>query len=309
MKNIYLIKSSSFHLTDMLIKDISGNNDNITIVSLMDTSIYNCIEDASYFGLFDGPRVIVIKDTKYFGGKFNYEEESEAIKKFLNNMDETLTIVFVCDSIVTTKDLTKTAVSLGAKIIDKSTLGEEDISNIISDYTKEKGIKIDAKATNLILKNADNNIDIALTEIDKLSNVDAIITETIVNEYGTKIESDETFAFIDAVVHKDFKTAFDILDVLITKNTEVNGIISLLARRYAEMYIAKSVTPNDMSDDDLAKRLNYKKGGKIYFIRKDAKIYTLDQLKEIIINLSILDKKVKTGTSPVYGLKELLLSL
>ena len=224
-------------------------------------------------------------------------------------MDETLTIIFVCDSIVTTKDLTKTAVSLGAKIIDKSTLEEEDISNIISDYTKEKGIKIDAKATNLILKNADNNIDIALTEIDKLSNVDAIITETIVNEYGTKIESDETFAFIDAVVHKDFKTAFDILDVLITKNTEVNGIISLLARRYAEMYIAKSVTPNDMSDDDLAKRLNYKKGGKIYFIRKDAKIYTLDQLKEIIINLSILDKKVKTGTSPVYGLKELLLSL
>lgn len=309
MKNIYLIKSPSFHLTDMLIKDISNGQENITIVSLMNTSIYDCIEDASYFGLFDGPRVIVIKDTKYFGGKFNYEEESEAIKKFLSNMDDTLTCIFVCDSIVTSKDLTKTAVSLGAKIIDKTNLEEDDISSIILSYTKDNDIKIDSKAINLILKNADNNLDIAITEIDKLSNVDKVITEAIVNEYGTKIESDETFAFIDAVIHKDFKNAFDILDTLLQKNAEVNGIISLLARRYAEMYICKSVTPNDMSDDDLAKRLNYKKGGKIYFIRKDAKIYTLDQLKEIIINLSLLDKKVKTGTSPVYGLKELLLSL
>ncbi len=309
MKNIYLIKSSSYHLTDLLINELAHDNDNITIVSLSDTTIYNCIEDASYYGLFDGPRVIVIKDTKYFGGKFNYEEESEAIKKFLNSMDESLTCIFICDSILTTKDLTKTAISLGAKVIDKTTLTEEDIDNIISSYTKDKNIKLDAKATDLILKNADNNIDIALMEIDKLSNINNIITEDIVSEYGSKIESDETFAFIDAVVHKDFNSAFAILDTLLIKNTEVNGLISLLARRYTEMYIAKSVSPDDMSDDELAKRLNYKKGGKIYFIRRDAKIYTLDQLKEIIINLSILDKKVKTGTSPVYGLKELLLSL
>ena len=76
MKEIYLLSSSSYNIINLQIKEIAVNNENITYHSLNDVTIYDCIDDASYFGLLDDDRIIVIKDVKYFGGKFNYEEET-----------------------------------------------------------------------------------------------------------------------------------------------------------------------------------------------------------------------------------------
>jgi DNA polymerase III delta subunit len=309
MKNVYLIKSISYHLTDLLIKDIIKDNNNVTTISLMNTSIYDCIDDASYYGLFSDPRVIILKDVKYFGGKFNYEEESTAIKNFISNISDDLTIIFICDSILKTKDLTKYFISGGATIIDKSELLDDDINNLISDYSKSLNVSVDAKAKLLLLKNANNDIDVVLSEIEKISNVSNNITEDLVKEYGSIVNSDETFNFIDAVVQKNFNSMFNLLDNLISNGSEVLGLISLLANRYSTMYIVKSADIDRVSDEEIAKLLNYKNPKRLYYVRKEAKIYTLDQLKEIIINLSTLDKKIKTGLSPVYGLKELLLNL
>ena len=82
MANLYIIKSPSYRLLNEEIKKIAGEDANITYFSLNEVSIYDCIDDASYFGLFEEKRVIVIKDVKYFGGKFAYEEETEALSKF-----------------------------------------------------------------------------------------------------------------------------------------------------------------------------------------------------------------------------------
>lgn len=309
MKKIYLIKSSSYRVLDNKIKEIIAASTNVTTFSLNDISIYEVIDDASYSGLFNDERFIIIKDVKYFGGKFNYEEESSAISKFLENMDESINIIFVCDNILKSKELTKKVLSLGAEIIDLSELEEDKIMEIIYDYTKSNEISIDDKTIKLLLKNSNNDIDIALMEIDKLSVVTNKIDEKIVASYSSVMESDVTFDFVDAVVGKKFDTVFALLDNLLNNNTEVLGLISLLANRYITIYIVKSADKDHKTDEEIADMLGFKNKGRLYYIRRDGKIYTLDELKEIIINLSILDKKIKTGTSPVYGLKEFLLNL
>lgn len=309
MKKIYLIKALSYRVIDNILESIIKDNTNITTFSLNDVTIYDCIDDASYFGMFDEDRVIVIKDVKYFGGKFNYEEESNAIKNLFEKLDDNITIILICDNILKTKDLTKFAINNGAEIIDKSELEEKDILSIINDYASSIGVKIDEKTVKLLLKKSNNNIDIALMEIDKIANVDKIINENIVNEYSSTINGDETFDFVDAVVQKRFDIVFSLLDKLLNNNTEVLGLISLLANRYSTIYIVKSADKDGLEDESIAELLGFKNKGRLYYIRKDGKIYTIDQLKEIIINLSELDKKIKTGLSPVYGLKELLLNL
>lgn len=309
MKNIYLIKSLSYRVLDNKIHEITADSTNITTLSLNDISIYEVIDDASYLGLFNEARFIIIKDVKYFGGKFNYEEETAAISKFLENMDESINIIFVCDNILKSKELTKKALSLGAKIIDLSELEESEVIKIIHDYSKLNELIIDDKTINLLLKNANNDIDVALMEIDKLSTITNKIDQEIISTYSSVIESDVTFDFVDAVVQKKFNTVFSLLDKLLNNNTEVLGLISLLANRYTTIYIVKSANKDHKTDEEIADMLGFKNKGRLYYIRRDGKIYTLDELKEIIINLSILDKKIKTGTSPVYGLKELLLNL
>ena len=46
---VYLIKSISYRLLNMKIKELCEGYDNITTFSLLDTSIFDCIDDDSYY--------------------------------------------------------------------------------------------------------------------------------------------------------------------------------------------------------------------------------------------------------------------
>lgn len=79
---IYLLKSSSYRILNSEINEITKEISSITTFSLTETDIRDCLDDASYYGLFAEKRAIIIKDTKYFGGKFAYEEESNLLYNF-----------------------------------------------------------------------------------------------------------------------------------------------------------------------------------------------------------------------------------
>lgn len=266
--NIYLIKSISYRLLNMEIDKITKDIPNITTFSLNEVSIYDCIDDASYFGLFDELRAIIIKDTKYFGGKFLYEEESTAIIKFLSNLDKDTTIIFICDDIKKTKELTKSVVKLGAEIKDISSIDAGVFVNLVDDYAKSEGITLDSKARDLIINNSLKNLDIAIQEIDKLSLVDKHITEAIVKEYGSIEEDLETFGFSNAVVAKNFDKAFDLLDKLLNGGVDAYSLIGLLASSFANMYMVKEAVSNRLTDEEIAKLFGYSSTSRVYVMKK-----------------------------------------
>lgn len=309
MSNIHLIASSSYHVINNKIKEIIGDNTNITTSSLNDVTIYDVIDDASYFGLFNEARVIIIKDVKYFGGKYNYEEECKAIENFLSHLGDDVTIIFICDTILKSKDITKKVLTFGAKIYDLSEIDDELFLSIINDYIQENNIKIDPPAIELLRKNSLNNLDVFIQDIDKISNIDSHITLDMVKTYGIRLEELDTFDFSNAVVAKKFDTAFELLDKLIASGVDGFALTGVLASSYTNMFMVRDAVNHGLSDDEIAKKLGYSGTGRVYVMKKNSKIYTLDELKEIIISLSELDIKLKTGYNPVYGIKEFLLNL
>ena len=90
---------------------------------------------------------------------------------------------------------------------------------------------------------------------------------------------------------------------------DIFSIVGVLASSFTNIFIVKDAVNHGLSDEEIAKLLDFKSTGRVYYLKKDGKIYTLDNLKEIIVSLSELDKKIKTGYEPVYSLKEFLLSL
>lgn len=309
MKEIYLLSSSSYNIINLQIKEIASGNENITYQSLNDVTIYDCIDDASYFGLFDENRIIVIKDVKYFGGKFNYEEETNALYNFLSSMDESLKIIFVCDSIVKTKDITKKVVSLGAKIFDLQDLNTDAINEVIANYVNDFDLVLDNDARDLILKNSLNNLDVALKDIEKMSNINKHITVSLVDEYGIKLESVDTFEFSNAVISKNFDKAFSLLDKLFLSGVDEFQILGVLASSYINMFMVRDALNHGLGDEEIAKKLGYSGTGRVYVMKKNSKIYTTDDLKNIIIDLSNLDIKLKSGYNAKYEIKEFLLNL
>lgn len=309
MKEIYLLSSSSYNIINLQIKEIASGNENITYQSLNDVTIYDCIDDASYFGLFDENRIIVIKDVKYFGGKFNYEEETNALYNFLSSMDESLKIIFVCDSIVKTKDITKKVLSLGAKIFDLQDLNTDAINEVIANYVNDFDLVLDNDARDLILKNSLNNLDVALKDIEKMSNINKHITVSLVDEYGIKLESVDTFEFSNAVISKNFDKAFSLLDKLFLSGVDEFQILGVLASSYINMFMVRDALNHGLGDEEIAKKLGYSGTGRVYVMKKNSKIYTTDDLKNIIIDLSNLDIKLKSGYNAKYEIKEFLLNL
>lgn len=309
MKEIYLLSSSSYNIINLQIKEIAAGNDNITYQSLNDVTIYDCIDDASYFGLFDENRIIVIKDVKYFGGKFNYEEETNALYNFLSSMDESLKIIFVCDSIVKTKDITKKVLSLGAKIFDLQDLNTDAINEVIANYVNDSDLVLDNDARDLILKNSLNNLDVALKDIEKISNINKHITVPLVDEYGIKLESVDTFEFSNAVISKNFDKAFSLLDKLFLSGVDEFQILGVLASSYINMFMVRDALNHGLGDEEIAKKLGYSGTGRVYVMKKNSKIYTTEDLKNIIIDLSNLDIKLKSGYNAKYEIKEFLLNL
>ncbi len=309
MKDIYLIASTSYHVINRKIQEINKDNDDVTTFSLNDVSIYDCIDDASYFSMFSSKRILVIKDVKYFGGKFNYEEECNALGNFLTNMPDGLTIIFICDTLSKTKEFTKKVLNLGATIYDATTIDDELFLKLVKEYVNDHNITIDDKTIEELKKRSLNNLDIVIQEIDKISNIASNITMDLVNEYGIKLEDLDIFEFSNAVIAKDFSHAFELLDKLLNGGIDAYSIVGTLASSYTNMYMVRDALNYGLSDEEIAKKLGYSGTGRVYVMKKNSKIYTLEDLKSIIISLSDLDIKLKTGYNPVYSIKEFLLNL
>ena len=71
----------------------------------------------------------------------------------------------------------------------------------------------------------------------------------------------------------------------------------------------KDAEKHGLSEDDIARVLGYSNPYRVTMLKRNGRIYTLEELSDIIHSLYELDKKIKTGYNPVYGLKEFLLDL
>ena len=306
MNRIYLIKSKSSFLLNKKIEELTSGINEIEYYSLNDSDITDVIESLSYYGLFTEEKVVVVKDTKYFGGKFNYEDDMNKIINFLKENDN-IFLIFVCDELLKSKKNTTELVKLGANIINDDEL---DNLTIIKEYTTSINVNIDDVCINKILSNTENNIDMCLNEIDKLSNVSNNITMDIINTYGIVQENnDVAFDFSNAVVAKKMDVAFKLLDNLLLSDPSGISITGILASQFINMYMVRDADTYNLSDEDISSSLGFNNPKRVYMLRKNSKIYTKDDLSEIIINLCELDKKIKSGYKVEYIIKEFLLNL
>ena len=308
MKNIYLIKSDSYFLLNNKINELTEGIEDITKIDLDEATINDVINDASYHSLFGDKKAVVITNTKYFGGKFLYEEDMEVLFNYLSNLDDKTVLLFICNEIAKSKESTKKVLSLGGQIIDLTSLSEEELDQAIDKYLSDNNIRVDKKDRTVLFNRVGNNVDLLLNELLKISIISKNITMDDIDEYSAYNEEDVTFDFSNAVVAKDFNKAFDLLDKLLDKGVDPIILVGLLASSYETLYIIKEMLAKGLNDDQMIELTGFK-SGRVYVNKKNSRIYTLEELRDIIIGLCIVDKKIKTGSNPVYVFKEFLLSI
>lgn len=288
--NTYLIKSFSLRLLNNELEKITKDIPNIIKFSFNETSVREICEECAYYSLLDEKKCVVV-----FG--FKADKDVGIMEDYLKNPNPNTTLVIIMDNFDKRTSLYKN-ISKNGKVIEIAELKYNDLNNSIMNYAKSIGVKLSVDALNKLLLFNNDNYDLVLGELDKISMITNNIDEKEVEEYGAKLVIQENFAMCDAITNKDYKNISSMLSEFESGKGEVIPFVGLLTSTYLLIFHAKNST---LSNDDLAKTLGVHQY-RIKLARDKARKYTSDELYRIFDLLGELDYSLKSMNVSQYGL-------
>lgn len=288
--NTYLIKSFSLRLLNDELEKITKDIPNVIKFSFNETSVKEICEECAYYSLLDEKKCVVV-----FG--FKADKDIGIMEDYLKNPNPNTTLVIVMDSFDKRTSFYKN-ISKNGKVIEIAELKYNDLNNSIMNYAKSIGVKLSVNALNKLLLFNNDNYDLVLGELDKISLITNNIDEKEVEDYGAKLVIQENFAMCDAITNKDYKNISSMLSEFESGKGEVIPFVGLLTSTYLLILHAKNST---LSNEELAKTLGVHQY-RIKLARDKARKYTSDELYKIFDLLGELDYSLKSMNVSPYGL-------
>lgn len=288
--NTYLIKCFSLRLLNEELEKITKDIPNIIKFSFNETSVREICEECAYYSLLDEKKCVIV-----FG--FKADKDVNIMEEYLKNPNPNTTLVLIMDNFDKRTTFYKN-ISKTGKVIEITELKYNDLNNAIMNYAKSIGVKLSVDALNKLLLFNNDNYDLVLGELDKISMIINNIDEKVVEEYGAKLVIQENFAMCDAITNKDYKNISSMLSEFESGKGEVIPFVGLLTSTYLLILHAKNST---LSNDELAKTLGVHQY-RIKLARDKARKYTSDELYRIFDLLGELDYSLKSMNVSQYGL-------
>lgn len=297
----YIIKSNSYRLLKSKINEITNyiDKDNIAYYDLSIDTLKEILEECNYNSLFDNKKAIIVYNTNLFNTKYEYKEDLEILEKYLNSPNPNTELIFIADSINLKKKCVK-------YINDKNNLfelsiNENELSDKVKEYIANIGYKIENKALYNLLNNLNNNFDLILNEIDKIILISKeIITEKDVNDYSIKLEIDNLFDFVDAIIKKDELKIFVYLIDYIKDNKEPAILFSNIASQYRLIYSVKNLIKEGYREKEIASLFKIHEY-RVKLAHNNSYNYSNIELEDKLLLIGKLDEKIKLGNIDKYS--------
>ena len=309
---IYLITGDSIRLIDEEIKKIIKDNTNVETFDLNVIDLESLLEEASYLSLFNEKRFIIAKNASMFGTEKINEKNNELLLKYLDNPNDNTVLIFTYNGKSDSKKKIVKTIKEKYKLINIEKLNYNDLVEKIRLIVKKDGYTIDTDSINYLINNCLNNYDLIYNEIEKIktyySNPCKFIFEDIKQIVSKSIE-DNNFKFIEAVVNKDLKKTFNVLEDLSLLKIEPITLINLLAREYRLMHMIKTLYGDNNNLNYISKELKLQ-NWQTEKMLKNSFSYTLEELEENLLTLTECDIQLKSVYFDKYTLlKSYLLKL
>ena len=148
-----------------------------------------------------------------------------------------------------------------------------------------------------------NNIDILICYKDN----DKKITVADIEKMVKQPLEDNIFSLIDMVLNKNKKAIFKMYNDFKTENIQPSYIISMLINKFQEMYDVYYLARGGADQQSIMDLFNVS-SGKAYYMLKNARQSSLDEIKANLDLLNDLEYQIRTGKVDQYlGLELYLL--
>ena len=305
----YLISSDDIEALNNKIEEIrkSFNQDfDVVRYDLGEDSLYSIIDELSTISLFDNPKFVIVKQANEIAEK--PEKQITELLKTINNRESVNVIIFTDLNKIDFKNdnlanLRKYTIYFDIKIRNIP------LDQYAHDYLLKFGFTIDSQALTELVKYSvnlatlRNNLEILMCFKDENKK----ITSADVNLMIKQPLEDNIFSLIDMVLNNNKKAIFKMYNDFKTENISPTYIVSMLINKFQEMYDVYHLAKGGADQQTIMDLFNVS-SGKAYYMMKNAKQASLDDIKRNLDELMDLDYKIKAGLMDQYlGLELYLL--
>lgn len=296
---VYLISSNSYNIIDDELNKIFNNFDDVEVIDFNKTSLEDIVTSINYVSLFNDEKKIIVKNTPIFSSKNTID--TKILEKYLNDPNENSILVFTTyDKVDERKKITKLIKDKYNYINIKPYSFKELVDKVIAIFKKNK-YTISYDNARYIVNSCLSNYDLIISEINKVllyyKDPQEIKYDDLINIIS-KTMDDNNFHFVDLVIDKNINSLKVLNDLKIQK-IEPLVLLTLLAREYRLMLIAKDLYNKKKSVISIAKELNMQ-DWQIDKIINRSYNYSVKELEDKLISLNDLDYNIKIGNIDKY---------
>jgi DNA polymerase-3 subunit delta len=297
MANNFIIVSDDKVAAGQKVEEISSkfnsSYERLTI-DLSDEGLYALVDELNTVSLFEEPKIITVKSSDSLLNNKNEKAFNELIKS-MNNIDNSNVLIFIfLDKIDYNNERF-------VKLRKYSSFIQVFIKNVpLDEYAKksfeDEGYTVSSQALSL-LASYTNSLESINSAINILKCYKALEKKITDNDVITMISApleDNVYQLVEAVLSNDKKHIFKRYQDLKIVNVMPSYIVSLLLNKFQEMYNVKILSKANVSQDSIASIFNVS-SGRAYYMVKNAKSVTIENIKEKLTLLNDLDVKIKTG--------------
>lgn len=293
----YLIYGEESYLMTKKLKEIIKNANlnfetmNLNQIDCSETSMEEIISQANNLPFFDQHKVIVLKNLFFLTTKKSKDYDLDALFNYFKNPNPQTILIFYSEDKLDERKTSTRTIKKNCQNLHYKALEFGQLKLFLQDYTKENNITIDRYAIDKLINYTKGNLSEAVNELDKLALYDPTITKDMITSLVARPLEDNVFNLVSMIITKQKDKAIQEYLDLLTLNTEVIMIITLIANQLRLTYQAKRLK-NIYSSQEIAKRL----GVHPFAVKKALEInidYAL--IPNYLKQLADLDYKIKSG--------------
>ena len=239
---------------------------------------------------FADHRVILLEDTGFFKNKC--EELADYIKELPDYM-----ILIFAESEVDKRSRMYKAVKSAGRVVEFARQDEKMLMRWAVGVLAKEGKKITQRDMEILLTKTGTDMGNLRMELEKLITYTwgrDVITAGDIEEVCTTQTQNKIFDMVRAVTEKNQKRALDLYYDLLTLKEPPMRILFLLAKQYRQMFLAKQLSGEGASQNEIMSRL----GVPAFAVRNIlacARSYSLEELEEAVNDFVDAEEAVKTG--------------
>lgn len=306
MSKIILVHGEEPLLCDEFIKGIMPEDPmSIEKYDMREVSIVDVLMDASQVSLFgNDDKFIVLNDCYFLGSERALnDKEMEFVTEFINNKENTTTVVFRHTKLDKRKKLVKSLIK-SAEVFEGKPINYPQ--KWINERAKGYGINLNNEAVDKMVVELGTDLYLLDNELKKIHNrfpAERIISADMLNDVLSRTLESDVFKLLDRIMYRQ-PSAIDLLGDLLMTGNEPIQVLLLIARqlRMIEQIKIAEITKKSVQQFLTVHPYALQKA------KEQAQEYSLSDIQKKMEQVAELDLKMKRGqVDKVIALETLIL--